>query len=434
MALDEALCLGLTWDPDICLRMESANSQVNTSVGLAKNVPFTFAEGFTIYLQVHIFVKPAYTVLLGHPFDTLTESNIQNLQDGSAIITIRDPNTGDLVSDQGEVAVMISYRSQWFTVWKKDGESLRIVNSLEPLNKVTIAHSGLLPATEELTSHFAGRACGGIFDLRFVWKHLQNVNRMLQRIKYAGGTFSGKKSVVCADEIVVVGHSNGPVEEEAPDNPKQCTCAKLGSITLNEREARFSQPETELYGLMRALQANKYWLVGCRKFVVETDAKYLKGMLSNFGVGPNATIMRWIEDVVLYHFTLRHVPRKTFSVDGLSRRLKQPGDEEYPPVNPQLVDNPKTMHFEYPDKANNEPGWEDGEPLALEEFANQIDTRGGYLHAVATEVSDFEQELYRARSQEVELRKAVLSQQQTSRIDPVAVLSLSQPLLPHRRY
>ncbi|KNZ82171.1 hypothetical protein J132_06739 [Termitomyces sp. J132] len=27
---------------------------------------------------------------------------------------------------------------------------------------------------------------------------------------------------------------------------------------------------------MRALQANKYWLVGCRKLVVETDAKYLK--------------------------------------------------------------------------------------------------------------------------------------------------------------
>ncbi|KNZ77665.1 hypothetical protein J132_04484 [Termitomyces sp. J132] len=234
-----------------------------------------------------------------------------------------------------------SYRSQWFTVLKKDGESLRIVHSLEPLNKVTIAHSGLPPATEKLASHFAGRACGGIFDLRFVWEHLQNVNRVLQRIKYAGGTFSGKKSVVCADEIVVVGHRLDTswmavgfgIFQEAPDNPKQCTCAKLGSITLNEREARFSQPKRELYGLMRALQANKYWLVGCRKLVVETDAKYLKGMLSNPGVGPNATIIRWIEDVLLYHFTLRHVPGKTFSVDGLSRRLKQLGDEEYLPVN-----------------------------------------------------------------------------------------------------
>ncbi|KAG6821951.1 hypothetical protein H0H92_015931 [Tricholoma furcatifolium] len=93
MALDKALSSGLTWDPDIRLRMESANQQVNESVGLAKNVPFKFADGFTIYLQVHIFDKPAYPILLGRPFDTLTESIIENLSDGSAIITIRDPNT-----------------------------------------------------------------------------------------------------------------------------------------------------------------------------------------------------------------------------------------------------------------------------------------------------------------------------------------------------
>ena len=85
---------------------------------------------------------------------------------------------------------------------------------------------------------------------------------------------------------------------------------------------------------------------------METDAKYLKGKLSNPGVGPNATIMRWIEDVLLYHFTLRHVPGRTFSVDGLSRRHKQDGDEEYSPVNPELMDEPKFMNFEYPDKDN----------------------------------------------------------------------------------
>lgn len=58
-----------------------------------------------------------------------------------------------------------SYRSRWFTVLKKDGKSLRIVHSLEPLNAVTIAHSGIPPATEEMAAHFAGRACGGIMDL-----------------------------------------------------------------------------------------------------------------------------------------------------------------------------------------------------------------------------------------------------------------------------
>ncbi len=41
---------------------------------------------------------------------------------------------------------------------------------------------------------------------RFVWEHMQNVNRILQRMKYSGGTFSGFKSVLCAAEITVVGH------------------------------------------------------------------------------------------------------------------------------------------------------------------------------------------------------------------------------------
>lgn len=38
-----------------------------------------------------------------------------------------------------------SYRSRWFCVLKKDGKSLRIVHSLEPLNRVTIQHGGVPP-------------------------------------------------------------------------------------------------------------------------------------------------------------------------------------------------------------------------------------------------------------------------------------------------
>jgi len=58
-----------------------------------------------------------------------------------------------------------SYQSRWFCVIKKNGKSLRIVHSLEPLNRVTIAHSGLPPATVELAMHFSGRACSGILHL-----------------------------------------------------------------------------------------------------------------------------------------------------------------------------------------------------------------------------------------------------------------------------
>jgi len=58
-----------------------------------------------------------------------------------------------------------SYRSRWFCILKKDGKSLRIVHSLEPVNAMTIVHSGLPPVTDMLMTHFSGCACGGMFDL-----------------------------------------------------------------------------------------------------------------------------------------------------------------------------------------------------------------------------------------------------------------------------
>ena len=58
-----------------------------------------------------------------------------------------------------------SYRSRWFCVVKKDGKSLRIVHSLEPLNQVMIKHAGVTPFTDQIGEHFAGRACGSMLDL-----------------------------------------------------------------------------------------------------------------------------------------------------------------------------------------------------------------------------------------------------------------------------
>jgi hypothetical protein len=41
---------------------------------------------------------------------------------------------------------------------------------------------------------------------RFVWEHFQDVNRVVQRMKYSGGTFSGVKTFLAAQEITVTGH------------------------------------------------------------------------------------------------------------------------------------------------------------------------------------------------------------------------------------
>jgi hypothetical protein len=403
-----------------------------------------------------------------------------------------------------------------------------MVQSLEPLNAVTIAHSGVTPFTEQLVEQFAGRACGAMLDLyvgyderalaeksrdlttfqspygalrvttlpmgwtnsvplfhddvcyilqaemphltvpyiddvpvkgprsdyrmtdgsyetipenegirRFVWEHFQGVNRIVQRMKYAGGTFSGFKSVLCAREITVLGHrctpegrlpdpskvdkianwgelfdvsdvraflgtvgvcrmfirnfahrahhlvkltrkgfpfEYGPSQREVQEDLKQAVLnspalrpidytsgtavilsvdtsyiavgyilgqcdpdhtntryyARFGSITLNEREARFSQPKLELYGLYRSLRALRLQLIGLRNLIIEVDAKYIKGMLANPDIAPSASINRWIVSILMFKFELVHVPGVFHGPDGLSRRKPQPGDVPEP--------------------------------------------------------------------------------------------------------
>ena len=99
VAMSEATChqLGLAYDPSIILNMVSANGNINQSLGLARNVPFQVGS-ITFYLQVHIIQSPAYDVLLGRPFDILTESIVRNFNNQDQTITISDPNTGRRVT------------------------------------------------------------------------------------------------------------------------------------------------------------------------------------------------------------------------------------------------------------------------------------------------------------------------------------------------
>jgi len=418
-----------------------------------------------------------------------------------------------------------SYRSRWFCVLKKDGR-LRIVHSLEPLNAVTIQHSGVTPIPEHMAENFACRACGGMLDLyvgyderllseqcrdlttfqtpfgamrlvtlpmgwtnsvpifhddvthilqpeipdwtipyiddvpvkgpatryqdkdgnyetipenngirRFVWEHFQNINRIVQRMKYAGGTFSGKKLTLCSDKITVVGHlctyegrlpdptrvaaivnwgpcnslsevraflgtigvvrifvknfahrahaliiltkkneafifgkdqldamadlkeallscpALVPLDYTSPaavilavdsspiaigificqcdkDNPRIWNYSRFDSITLNDRESRFSQAKVEIYGLYRAFRKLRLYLIGVRNLVVEVDARYIKGMLQNPDIAPSASINRWILAILTFHFKLVHVPGTNHGPDGLSRRPRQPDDSD----------------------------------------------------------------------------------------------------------
>lgn len=94
MAKSVAQELGITWDPSVVIHMQSANKQIEPTEGLAKNVPFEFNE-ITVYLQVHIIRNAAYKVLLGRPWEVLTQSKVENFSDGSQFVTLTDPVTGE---------------------------------------------------------------------------------------------------------------------------------------------------------------------------------------------------------------------------------------------------------------------------------------------------------------------------------------------------
>ena len=85
--------LGLAYDPAVILEMRSANSESDTSLGLACNVPLSIGN-IMILVQAHVVKSPAYDILLGWPFDVLTESVVRNYRNEDQMITIKDVNTG----------------------------------------------------------------------------------------------------------------------------------------------------------------------------------------------------------------------------------------------------------------------------------------------------------------------------------------------------
>jgi hypothetical protein len=92
MSKETAVACQIQWDPDVTINMQSANGHIEKTCGLARDVPFRFGA-VAVYLQVHVLASPAYKVLLGRPFDVLTESEVRNTLSGGQVLVITDPNT-----------------------------------------------------------------------------------------------------------------------------------------------------------------------------------------------------------------------------------------------------------------------------------------------------------------------------------------------------
>jgi hypothetical protein len=136
--------------------------------------------------------------------------------------------------------------------------------------------------------------------------------------------------------------------------------------------------------------------------IIEVDAKYIKGMLQHPDEVPNVAINRWIEQILMFHFELKHIPGKKHGSDGLSRRDEQPGDEVY--FNPEA---------EYQEEGHSfSVTFENGvdTTIPFEEFKDKIDTRKGYSQEVAESVQDFVQTVQQASAQEEILRTKLIQE------------------------
>ena len=127
----------------------------------------------------------------------------------------------------------------------------------------------------------------------------------------------GRPVILSVDtSIHGIGFVLSQAAEKGPPVP-----ARYGSLPLSDVETRYGQSKLELYGLYRALRHFRIHLVGVPKLIVEVDATSIKGMLNNPDSQASAPLNRWIRGVLMYDFTLVHVPGKKHKApDALSRR------------------------------------------------------------------------------------------------------------------
>ena len=68
-----------------------------------------------------------------------------------------------------------------------------------------------------------------------------------------------------------------------------------------------------------------------KNLYVEVDTKYIKGMLNSPDLQPNVAINQWIQGILLFDFTLVHVPVEKFKAEDvlLRRRLGEDKEPEF---------------------------------------------------------------------------------------------------------
>ncbi|OMJ17192.1 hypothetical protein AYI69_g7519, partial [Smittium culicis] len=84
-----------------------------------------------------------------------------------------------------------AYANRWFTIKKKDGETLRFIQDMQPANAVTIKDGGLPPITEDFADSFSGRS---IYSFDYKIKHIKGENNPVADILSRGNCIGKNNS------------------------------------------------------------------------------------------------------------------------------------------------------------------------------------------------------------------------------------------------
>jgi len=95
---EAAKALGISWDPNFRIGLQSSNRSTATTLGLARNVPIYCGNDVVAYVQLHIVSDAAYKILLGRPFLSAMSAISVNSPDGSEVLTLTDPNNQKSIS------------------------------------------------------------------------------------------------------------------------------------------------------------------------------------------------------------------------------------------------------------------------------------------------------------------------------------------------
>ena len=154
-----------------------------------------------------------------------------------------------------------SYNSRWFCVFKKDGTSLRLVHSLEPLNAVTIKNAALPPYTDVVAEDFAGQSIYTTLDLyvSFDQRQLHPCSRDMTTFNTPLGAFRLT--------VLPMGWTNSPAVLQGdithvlrPEIP-HCTQPFADDVPIKGPRTRYEQPD----GGFETIPENP----GIRRFVWE---------------------------------------------------------------------------------------------------------------------------------------------------------------------